>query len=144
MVAPAYLDTNVLVALLVGDALITQATETGSRLRGELIVSDFAAAEFAAVVGRLVRIGQFENNAGQSRLILFDRWLPAMALRVPVAAEDVVAAETLLRRFSLGLRAPAALHSAIARRLDATLVTFDRRMEQAALALGVATEGIVP
>jgi len=40
--------------------------------------------------------------------------------------------------FELRLRAPDALHLAIARRLDVSLVTLDRRMAAAAGELGIA------
>ena len=45
-----------------------------------------------------------------------------------------------VRRFDLALRAPDALHLAIARRLDATLVTLDRRLAAAAGELGIAVD----
>jgi predicted nucleic acid-binding protein len=41
-------------------------------------------------------------------------------------------------RLDLTLRTPDAIHIAIARRLDATLVTFDQRMATNARALGMA------
>ena len=44
------------------------------------------------------------------------------------------------RRFDLRLRAPDALHLVIARRLDATLVTLDRRLATAARDMGIAVE----
>jgi predicted nucleic acid-binding protein len=45
-----------------------------------------------------------------------------------------------VRRFDLILRAPDALHIAIARRLDVALVTLDRRLANAAQALGITVE----
>jgi uncharacterized protein len=57
-----------------------------------------------------------------------------------VHAVDVRLAGIYVRRFDLGLRAPDAVHIAIARRLDATLVTLDRRLAAAARELGVAAE----
>ena len=47
-------------------------------------------------------------------------------------------AATYLRPLDLTLVTPDALHIAIARRVDAILVTFDRAMAVAASALGVA------
>jgi predicted nucleic acid-binding protein len=43
-----------------------------------------------------------------------------------------------LRRLDLTLLTPDALHIAIAARIDATLVTFDRAMATSARALGMA------
>jgi predicted nucleic acid-binding protein len=53
-------------------------------------------------------------------------------------AADARLVYVYVRRFDLGLRAPDALHLAITRRLDATLVTLDRRLAAAANQLGVA------
>jgi hypothetical protein len=59
--------------------------------------------------------------------------------RIPeIATEDVVLAEAMLRRLDLNLRAPDAIHIAIARRLGATLMTFDDKMARSAHALGLA------
>jgi predicted nucleic acid-binding protein len=55
-----------------------------------------------------------------------------------VSRHDVALATAYTRRLDLPLLAPDALHISIARRLEATLVTFDRGMAAAAGALGVA------
>ena len=47
-------------------------------------------------------------------------------------------ADALVRRLDLGLRAPDALHIATARRLGATLFTFDLGMASAARMLGLS------
>ena len=75
-----------------------------------------------------------------ARLADFDAWRAAMSSPVEIAVSDARLADIFVRRFDLGLRAPDALHLAIARRLDATLVTLDRRMATAARELGVAVE----
>ena len=64
----------------------------------------------------------------------------ATSLPVDIAATDARLAYIYVRRFDLGLRAPDALHLAIARRLDATLVTLDRRLAAAAGELGIAVD----
>ena len=51
---------------------------------------------------------------------------------------DIAAADRILRRLDVNLRTPDALHIAIAERIGATLVTFDRQMEAGARALGMA------
>jgi predicted nucleic acid-binding protein len=63
-----------------------------------------------------------------------------MSLPVDIGATDARLAYIYARRFDLGLRAPDALHLAIARRLDATLVTLDRRLVAAAREVGIAVE----
>jgi hypothetical protein len=68
----------------------------------------------------------------------FDIWLARGANRVEIGTGDIALATTYIRRFDLTLRTPDALHIAIARRIEATLVTFDRTMAAAARALGMA------
>lgn len=51
------------------------------------------------------------------------------------------AAEAFLRRLDLTLRAPNALHIAMAQRTGAALVTFDERMAGCARVLGLQVEG---
>jgi hypothetical protein len=63
-----------------------------------------------------------------------------MTMPADIHPADVRLAVTYVRRFELALRAPDALHLAIARRLDATIVTLDRRLSAAAVELGIAVE----
>jgi hypothetical protein len=74
-----------------------------------------------------------------ARLADFDAWRAAMSLPVDITASDARLAYIYARRFDLRLRAPDALHLAIARP-DATLVTLDRRLAEAARELGVSVE----
>jgi len=60
------------------------------------------------------------------------------ALQIEIIAADIARAATFLRRLDLILRTPDAIHIAIAERIGATLVTFDRQMAAAARALGMA------
>jgi uncharacterized protein len=57
-----------------------------------------------------------------------------------IHAVDVRLAAAYVRRFDLALRAPDALHLAVAERLDVPLVTLDRRLATAARELGVGVE----
>ena len=77
-----------------------------------------------------------------ARLADFDAWRAAMSLPVDIGATDARLAYIYARRFDLRLRAPDALHLAIARRLDATLVTLDRRLATAARELGIAVKDL--
>ncbi len=54
------------------------------------------------------------------------------------ATGDIDAGNRILRRLDINLRTPDAIHIAISRRLEATLVTFDRSMVAGARALGIA------
>jgi hypothetical protein len=56
---------------------------------------------------------------------------------IDIQPSDARLANTYVRRFDLLLRAPDALHAAICRRLDLTLVTLDQRLAKAAREVGI-------
>ncbi len=102
-----------------------------------LVISEFAAAEVASALSRLVRTGRLENQDAQARLADFDAWRAAASEDVALQASDVRLAHIFVRRFDLMLRAPDALHAATCRRCDYRLVTMDKRLAAAAEALGL-------
>ena len=111
-----------------------------STVQEELWVSDFAAAEVASAVSRLVRTGHLQATDGAACLSDFDVWRAAMTRPAEIRAVDVRLADSFVRRFDLALRTPDALHLAIVRRLELALVTLDRRLATAGLELGIAVE----
>jgi len=123
------------------DALICQRCLTTG---DELLISDFSGAEVASAISRLVRTKFLTPTDAATRLAAFDTWRAAMTVTPAMAATDARLADVFVRHFELMLRAPDALHVAICRRLDLTLVTLDRRLAHAARALGlrVAMPGI--
>jgi uncharacterized protein len=134
----AYLDTSVLIPSLVDEPASPAVNAYIGAGGQELFVSDFAAAELAAALSRLVRTGIYAIAAATERLGDFEAWRAAQTVAVEVHAADVRVAYNFVRRFDLMLRAPDALHLAIARRVDATLVTLDRRLARAAGSFGLA------
>jgi uncharacterized protein len=135
-----YLDASVMLPILVKEPASAVVDAFMSNVRQELWVSDFAAAEVASGVSRLVRAGRLQAIDGAACLSDFDVWRAAMTRAVEIHAVDVRLAGAYVRRFDLALRAPDALHLAITRRLDVALATLDRRMAGAARELGVAVE----
>ena len=133
-----YLDASVLAALLRPEVLSERADRFVEDNAVGLLVSDFAAAEFASAVARWVRMRELSRDEGLIALESFDRWVGAFAQHVEIRAEDLRLATAFLRRLDLSLRTPDAIHIAIAQRLEATLVTFDRQMAASARALGAA------
>jgi predicted nucleic acid-binding protein len=107
----------------------------------ELLISDFAAAEVASALSRLVRMTLLTGADASARLADFDAWRASMSSPADIQASDARLAYVYVRRFDLGLRAPDALHLAITRRLGASLITLDRRLATAAPELGIAVEG---
>jgi predicted nucleic acid-binding protein len=102
------------------------------------LVSEFAAAEVASALSRLVRMTLLEPADGNACLADFDVWRAAMTSPVDMHAADARLANAFVRRFELMLHAPDALHLAIAQRLDATFVTLDGRLLNAGRELGVS------
>jgi hypothetical protein len=105
---------------------------------GEFIVSDFAAAEVASALSRLIRTGELTAEDASERLADFDAWRAAATSDIDVQASDIRLANVFVRRFELRLRAPDAVHAAICARSGDHLVTLDRRLAHAARELGVA------
>jgi uncharacterized protein len=132
-----YLDTNVLVSLFADDFFTARARNLAEVSGSSLIVSDFAAAEFASALGVRCRTGSNTIENARAALESFDEWRKRFAVAMSVLETDIQAADGFLRRLDLNLRTPDAIHIAMARRLAAELVTFDVRMAQSAAALGV-------
>jgi predicted nucleic acid-binding protein len=132
-----YFDASLIVSTLLPDALSGRADAYIRRELPTPIVSDFAATEVSAVIGVKLRRGVLDIAGARRALDEFDIWRSAVTTRCDLTTDDVAAADSFLRRLDLALRAPDALHLAIARRLGAPLATFDVRMSDAATALGI-------
>jgi uncharacterized protein len=135
-----YLDASAMLPILIKEPTSAVVDAFMSTIQQELWVSDFAAAEVASALSRLVRAGRLQASEGTACLSDFDVWRAAMTRPAEIHAVDVRVAGSYVRQFDLALRVPDALHLAIARRLDLVLVTLDRRMVAAAKELGVAVE----
>jgi predicted nucleic acid-binding protein len=132
-----YLDASVLLTIVVkepGSDAINQFLE---EVDTTVWVSEFASAEVASALSRLLRMKNLSLRNAQDRLAAFDDWIAADANLVDVEGVDVRLAARFVRRFDLMLRAPDALHLAMCRRLNATIATLDRRLAVAAQALDI-------
>jgi uncharacterized protein len=127
-----YLDTSVMVALLLQDAHSSRADAWLNRDRPTFLASDFCAVEFAAVVSRRVRMNRLPVEIANIALRRFDDWLSRTVQIVRCAPEQMAAAGQIVRDFTLKLSAPDAIHLAITRHSGATLATFDDRLAEAA------------
>lgn len=132
-----YLDASVLVALFTEDRFSRRADVFLRRAESILIVSDFAAAEFASAIARQVRTRDIARRDARIAFSAFDTWIARVAQRVEIGPPDVTAAEAFLRRLDLNLRTPDAVNIAVAQRIGAALFTFDTVMIKCARALGV-------
>jgi uncharacterized protein len=136
----AYLDASTILPTLIeepGSAVVDRfIAETDEAL----VISEFAAAEVASALSRLVRTGLLAPEDAAARLADFDAWRAAATADMDLRASDVRLANVFVRRFDLMLRAPDALHAAACRRADYWLVTMDKRLAAAAEELGVRTK----
>lgn len=135
-----YLDASVILPRVVEEAGSEAVRVYLLAKDEERLVSDLAAAEVASGLSRLVRMKMMSAGEAEEHLGDFEIWRAATSSPVDLHAADARLAYVYVRRFDLRLRAPDALHIAIARRLDATLVTLDRRMAYAARELGIAVD----
>ena len=136
------LDASVLVPTIIVERDSPTVFEALRACDDDLIVSDFATAEVASVLARLIRMGLLTIAEATDRLADFDAWRAAETDAVDVIVHDCRLANTYVRRFELKLRAPDALHLAICRRLGLQLATLDRRLATAARELGI--EVLIP
>ena len=133
-----YFDASVLVSLFVIDPSSARAEAFLSAHPEIFVISDFGAAEFASAVARRVRMRELTPDDGRLAFSNFDAWVARSADRRHTTTVDIDAADRILRRLDINLRTPDAIHIAIARRVDATLVTFDQQVAESARALGMA------
>jgi predicted nucleic acid-binding protein len=135
-----YLDASVLIAVLAEEPASAAVRRFLRAHREDRLISDFAAAEVASAIFRLLRMRLLTEGEGSARLADFDAWRAAASSPADMHAADARLAYAYVRRFALHLRAPGALHLAIAQRLGANLITLDKRMATAARELGVTVE----
>ena len=132
-----YLDASVILPTLVEEAGSRAVDEFIGASHEKLVISEFAAAEVASALSRLVRTGLLDHDDAATRLADFDAWRAADAAELDTQASDIRLAHVFVRRFDLMLRVPDALHAAMCRRAGHRLVTMDRRLATAARDLGI-------
>ncbi len=134
----AYLDASAIVPQFVEDIHSPCAVKAMMALTDKPIVSALAIGEVISAISRLARTGALAGNEPHYRVEAFDTWIARFPRTVEIDDTDLLAASLLVRRFDLGLRMPDAVHVAVCRRHAFDLITFDRIMFRAAMALGVA------
>jgi uncharacterized protein len=131
------LDTSALVPIFIAEKSTPSVMSLFRPPGIAAIVTDFAALEFAAALSRLHRMTLINSAQADDVLAAFDDWVAEHAILSAIQPVDIVQADEFVRQFDLKLHAPDAIHLAACRRLSARLVTLDRRMSDAAMALGI-------
>jgi uncharacterized protein len=135
-----YLDTSVLLSLLVKDSGTEGVRAWLANVAEPLVVSDLAALEFAAVLTRFLREGRLTAEGVTKAFRDFDDFR-GDSEPLPQRPADFAVAERLARDFETKLSAPDALHLASAINARIALATLDKRLAQAAKG---RTEVVVP
>ncbi|MCX8086745.1 MAG: type II toxin-antitoxin system VapC family toxin [Rhodocyclaceae bacterium] len=136
-----YLDTSVLVAMLVREAgtAAAQACLAGAAA-APLLVSRWTATELSSALALKLRMGWITAVEQEAALAMFRRLVASrLSMHDPVEA-DFDRATRLCDQAAIPLRAGDALHMAVAKRLGARLITFDAEMAAAARYHGLAHE----
>ena len=129
-----YVDTSVIVSFFIRDDHAETArrwAETGP----DVAISDWTMTEFSSALSHHVRLGSLSDRERKAAELAFDRWA-ARGLVLEVARERFRDARALIQAHRR-LRAPDALHLAIARHEGLPLATLDRDLLDAALAEGL-------
>lgn len=131
-----YFDTSVIVSLFVRDDNTDRVFDWFATLAEPPIVSSWTVAEFTSALGLRRRLGVLDRAEREQIELALDDWLQGVELIEP-AASDFALARDLMRSEVAPLKAPDALHLAIALRRGATLVSTDRQLDRAALNAGL-------
>ncbi|MGH6958402.1 MAG: type II toxin-antitoxin system VapC family toxin [Caulobacteraceae bacterium] len=136
-----YIDASVLVSMWVSDSHSRRVDRWIETVDSSLVVSDWGAAEFSSALGARHRSGALSEPDREAAERSFDAWFGSGVTQTDILAEDFRSARRLIRMEIAPLKAPDALHLAVARRLGAVFATLDRPLSRAADRLGVSTIG---
>ena len=129
-----YLDASIPVSLFTIDTLTARADAVLRARPPLLMVSNLAAAEFASATTRRVRMQLITAQEAHAAFSTFDARIARTTTPLLIASAHSPLRAGFLRRLNLTLRTQDALHIAIAQRVGAELLTFDRQMANAARA----------
>jgi uncharacterized protein len=135
-----YLDTSLLVAALTNEPQTRQMQGwLGVQDPDDLVISDWVATEFSAALSIKLRTGGIEPRHRADALTMFTRLCNDNVTVMRVSRAQFRTAARFADQYALGLGAGDALHLAVCAEQGATICTLDRRLSEAASALGIKT-----
>jgi predicted nucleic acid-binding protein len=136
-----YLDTSLLLAALTREQRTAQVQNWLAEQPTEsLMISDWVVTEFSAALSVKLRTKQLAARQRADALALFTTLCEESFLRLSVSREDFQAAARFADQYKSGLRAGDSLHLALAANHGLRLVTLDKGLARAAIALGISSE----
>ncbi len=132
------LDTSVVVAAFTAEAHSERALQFISSNSSHLCITPWVGAEFSAALSGKQRAGGLSYADRLASLRLFDRMGDLVFKLIDIERTDFEDAARLCEDVGLNLRAPDALHAAVALREGMRLVTFDKKLVRAAGLIGLA------
>ena len=135
-----YIAANAIYSFVFADAHSQRIDNWTVRQTAPIFVSDWAKADFYALVWRRVRGGGMTGDATKIGIGEFEVFIRDHAKGLSLAHSAGVLAASLARDPALKLSAADALHLALAATDGLGLVTFDDRLADAAKARGYRVE----
>jgi uncharacterized protein len=141
-----YVDTSVLVALVVNEASSAAVAQWYAASKAPLVSAAWCVPEFASALGIKQRTGHLTAEQAQEAWATFGRFVANDVQLLPVEPADFHSAALLTLQAASALRAGDALHVACAERagaktvatLDAVMAANAQRMKMKAVVFKVA------
>jgi predicted nucleic acid-binding protein len=135
-----YIDTSIFVGALTAEP---RTREIQNWLAGhaadETTTSDWTLTEFSSALAKKARIGDITAIQRKAVRAAFRKHIEKTVTILPVSRKAYRLAADFVDRSRMALRAPDALHLAVAAERGITLCTLDRRLAEAGAALGADT-----
>lgn len=134
-----YLDSSVVVALLVNEAHSSRVEAWLAQHSEDVALSRWVETEVAAALSAKIRSARLDDRLAEEARTTFSRVVPS-SRRLPIAARHFEQAMRFAAVVDAKLRSGDALHLAIASEAGAVMCTLDRRQAEAARILDVESE----
>jgi len=133
-----YPDTSILIAAVVLEPESERVQAWLSDMVGQLVISDWTITEFASALALQARRGRVSADQRAAGADWFRALGDAVSAILPVNRRSFRRAAEIVSARGLSVRAPDALHLAVAEHNDATLYTLDQDQAAAGKAMGLS------